>query len=215
MSDSRSITDAEGFEGAVLDLLPDLFGAAMSMAGTKADAEDLVSDAVARAWERRTDLRDPDRFRGWMFRILRNGFLARCRSRAARPETVALPDDGAEEASFSLFDRLQQPFLLWWGNPERQFLDNLLGEDLRAALDALSPPLREVVTLVDLRGFRYSEVAEVLDIPVGTVRSRLARGRSRMQEALWTHAVDRGLRTSPVPDRGERTSPVPSRGDEE
>jgi RNA polymerase sigma-70 factor, ECF subfamily len=182
------------FEKEVLVLLPDLLRGARHMTANHADAEDVVAEAVARAWEHRDSLRKRERFRGWLFRILRNCCLSRRRKERARPEEVPLPVEGDEDASFSLFDRLHQPFLLWWGNPEASFLNELLKEDLEEAVHALPEDYRTVVILSDVQGFTYAEIAEALDIPVGTVRSRLSRARSRLQKNLWNHAVDAGLR---------------------
>lgn len=182
-----------------MGLLPDLLSAARYMAHDRAEAEDVVAEAVARAWERRDDLRERDRFRGWIFRILRNCHLARRRRRDRRPEKVPLPGEGEDEPSFSLFEKLHRPFLLWWGNPEQQFLDRLLREDLERAVEALPEHYRLPVVLADIHGFTYEEIAEIIDAPVGTVRSRLSRGRDRLQEVLWEHAEDRGL----TPSSGE------------
>lgn len=193
MSDQAKATDPAWFEEQVVNLLPDLLGGALSMAENEADAEDLLAQAVARAWERREDLREPARFRGWLFCIMRNCFLSRRRARQSRPPEVPLPEDSGDP-SFSLFDRLHQPFLLWWGNPEQEFLNDLLKEDLQHAVDRLPEEFRTVVVLADVQGFRYAEIAQALEIPVGTVRSRLSRARARLQEELWIHAVDRGLR---------------------
>lgn len=183
------------FEEEVVDLLPDLYASALRLAGNEADAEDLVAEAVAKAWEKLPSLEEPSRFRGWIFRILTNEFLGRRRARKVRGTRIPLEEDGTEpEASFSLFERLHQPFLLWWGSsPEKEFLDRLLREDLERAVDALPEAFRVVVVLADVQGLTYREIAETLDLPIGTVRSRLARARSRLQETLWSHAVDRGL----------------------
>lgn len=199
--------DARWFEEAVLALLPDLLSGARRMASGQADAEDLVAEAVARGWERRAELRDRVRLRGWLFRILRNTYLTRLRKERARPDEVPLSEGEPEEAHFSLFNRLHQPFLLWWGNTEEQFLNGLVKEDLERAVDALPEPYRTVVVLADVQGFKYAEIAEALDVPVGTVRSRLARARARLQEGLWQHAVDAGLRG---PGRSESWKGSPS-----
>lgn len=188
------------FEERVMALLPELMSAARYMADRRSEAEEVVAEAVARAWERRDDLRDRDRFRGWLFRILRTCHLGRRRRRDRRPEEVPLPPEGGEGASFSLFERLHQPFLLWWGDPEERFLDRLLREDLERAVDELSEAYRSTLVLVDVQGFTYAEASEILDVPVGTVRSRLSRARSRLQEALWEHARDRGLAAGPRRD---------------
>ena len=118
------------------------------------------------------------------------------RARAARPEdcfSALGPDADDNDEAFWLFDRLHQPFLLWWGNQEQAFVDQLLAEDLVQAIDALPESYRMVVVLADVEGFSYQEIAEALDIELGTVRSRLSRGRSLLQKALWEHAQEAGL----------------------
>jgi RNA polymerase sigma-70 factor (ECF subfamily) len=93
-----------------------------------------------------------------------------------------------------VFDQLHQPFLLWFSNPEQQFLDALLRDDLDRALAALPEHYRLVVILSDIEELRYAEIAEALGIPIGTVRSRLARARGALQKVLWQQARDRGMR---------------------
>lgn len=179
------------FGPAILALLPDLYATALRMTRNAADAEDLVADAVARAWERRAALRDAAGFRGWVFRILTNTFISNLRGIAARPVAESL-DRIEQDESFSLFERLHQPILLWWGNTEQDFLNRLLRDDLERAIDALPDEFRVVVLLIDVQGFSYQETADTLAVPIGTVRSRLARGRAQLQKALWLHAQDAG-----------------------
>ena len=194
---SSAVVDDAWFEQSVVALLPELFGTARRLAPERDDAEDLVAETVARAWAARATLRDPGALRGWLARILANAFGARLRARAARPIEEPLDDD----ADFSLFERLHQPFLLWWGNPEQEFLDRLVRADIERAMDALPDVYRATVVLVELQGFSYGDVADTLGIPIGTVRSRLARGRALLQKALWKHAVDAGIARSPEPDQ--------------
>jgi RNA polymerase sigma-70 factor, ECF subfamily len=183
------------FEQQVAALLPDLFGAALRLAANRTDAEDLVAEAVAKAWINLGSLKDPSSFRGWVFTILTNDFISRCRARAADGIIESLDQmDTIEVEPFSLFEKLHQPVLLWWGNPEQEFLNKLLREDVERAVDTLPECFRLVVVLADIQGFSYKEVAESLHLPVGTVRSRLARGRALLQKTLATHAVDAGLR---------------------
>ena len=189
--------DRGWFEREVVSALPDLYGTALRLSKNPADAEDLVAEAVAKAWAGFGTLHDRSRFRGWIFRILANAFVSCCRAQSARPVHELLVEDG-DEASFSLFERLHQPFLLWWGNPEQEFLNKLLREDLEAAVDALPEAFRVAVVLADLQGFSYQEIAEALEVPIGTVRSRLARGRVLLQKALWEHGKDAGFVRQPL-----------------
>lgn len=175
--------------------LPELYATARRLTGNTADAEDLVAEAVARAWLHLDSLEDDSAFRGWIFRILTNVFISLKRRSDARAATEPYDEEQhASDATFSLFEHLHQPFLLWWSNPEQAFLRRLLREDLGQAVDALPETFRVAVVLCDLQGFSYREVAETLEVPIGTVKSRLARGRSLLQKELWKHARDAGLR---------------------
>lgn len=177
------------FGASILAMLPDLTSTALRFTRDRMDAEDLVAETVTKAWAGLPRLEDRERFRGWVFRILTNTWISHRRGRKSRPVHEPLPED---DECFSIFERLHQPFLLWGGNPEREFLNGVLREDLERAVDALPADFRAAVVLADVHGFAYREIATMLRIPVGTVRSRLARGRSRLQEALWEHARDRG-----------------------
>jgi RNA polymerase sigma-70 factor (ECF subfamily) len=185
----------ERFEAEVMAMLGRLHGVARRLTRNDADAEDLVSETITRAWRARETLADPDAFGGWMFRILNNTFISEERRRQARPQTEPFASDACDDgADFSMFDQLHQPFLLWFSNPEQAFLDRLLREDLDRALADLPDQYRIVVVLSDLEEFTYAEIAETLNIPVGTVRSRLARARCALQKTLWRQARAQGLR---------------------
>jgi RNA polymerase sigma-70 factor (ECF subfamily) len=187
----------DAFETQVLGILGPLHGVARRLTRNEADAEDLVAESVTRAWRARATLTDTRAFRAWMFRILNNTFISERRKVLARPREELLVDEaGEEESGFSIFERLHQPFLLWFANPEQEFLDKLLREDLDRALAALPEHYRVVVVLADVEGLKYGEIAEALGVPVGTVRSRLARARSALQRTLWNVARDHGLQTS-------------------
>ncbi len=199
------MTDADRafFEREITNLLDRLYGAALRLAKNRADAEDLVAEAITKAWANFHTLHDRRCFRGWLFRILTNTFLSECRkTNPVSLEAAEAQGETDEEPAFSLFDRLHQPFLLWWSNPEQEFLNKVLQQDLQKAVDALPETFRVPVILSDLQGMSYQEIAEALGVPVGTVRSRLNRGRSQLQKALWQHAQEAGLRgaTAPVND---------------
>jgi RNA polymerase sigma-70 factor, ECF subfamily len=190
----------EWFGREVSDALPALYGNALRLAGEPADAEDLVADAIAKAWSNLASLSDRSRFRSWLFRILMNTFLSDRRAAARRGPHEPLED---VDADFSLFERLHQPFLLWWDNPEQAFLDRLVRDDVQRALDAVPDVFRLPLLMADVQGFSYQEIADTLDVPIGTVRSRLARGRARLQKSLWQHARDAGI-AGPVHPEGAR-----------
>jgi RNA polymerase sigma-70 factor (ECF subfamily) len=187
----------DAFETQVLAILGPLHGVARRLTKNDADAEDLVAESITRAWRARESLADGSAFRAWMFRILNNTFISERRKAQARPrEELLVEDSGEEEGAFSIFERLHRPFLLWLANPEQEFLDKLLREDLDRALAALPEHYRLAVVMADIEGLKYGEIAEILDVPIGTVRSRLARARSALQRMLWNVARDHGLQTS-------------------
>lgn len=184
----------EFFEKQLLELLGPLQGVARRLTGNDADAEDLVADTVVRALRALHSLECEAAFRSWMFCILNNTFISDCRRAGARPRTESIDAaDGEESPEFSLFEQMHQPFLLWFGNPEQEFLDKLLREDLERAIAALPEHHRVIVVMSDLEECSYAEIAQSLCIPIGTVRSRLARARAALQKALWVRAGERGL----------------------
>lgn len=197
-------TDAAWFAGEVQALLGSLYGVALRLCGAPADAEDLVADTIAKAWEALPSLSDRAAFRSWIFRILHNHWTSHCRS--ARSRAVHEPLDTVTPRAFSIFERLHQPFLLWSSDPEVEFLNGLLREELEHAIAELPDAFRAVVVLIDVQGLRYREVAEILDIPLGTVRSRLARGRGLLQEALWEHASAAGIHEGQRSDEPTRSA---------
>lgn len=179
------------FEAEVERLLDKLYGTALRLTRDRANAEDLVAETLAKAWARLPDLKDRQAFEKWLFRILVNGFITERRRRLARPREVA--GDVCTEGGFSLFEKVHQPFLLWWGNPEQALLNKLLQEDIECAVEELPEEFRVVIIMVELWGLSYAETADTLAIPVGTVRSRLSRGRSLLQGALWRQADEAGI----------------------
>lgn len=178
------------FEGEIRRLLGRLYGVALRLTGNPAEAEDLVSETTIKAWSSLDQLNDRQAFPKWVFRILTNTYIS-SRRRASSVPAECFAEGG--EQAFSLFEKMHQPFLLWWSNPERELLNKLLGEDIERALDGLPETFRAVVVLVDIEGYCYDEVAVALGIPVGTVRSRLSRARSMLQRALWEQANAAGL----------------------
>lgn len=184
------------FSQCVDETMGSLYGTARRLTQNNTDAEDLVAECVAKAWFAIADLQDKTRFRPWIFRILHNCFISHYRKKSVRPtETIYnenVPDDGEQEVVSIL---LQQPdeFLNWWGNPEREYVNRLLGESIMTAIRSLPEVFRETVLLINLEGFSYDEAAEILGVPPGTVRSRMKRGRTLLQRALWDQACVAGI----------------------
>lgn len=191
LTDMQHAVDQKWFEEQVMAALPELLAGARRLTRNGVDAEDLVAEAVAKAWTHRGSLTDRGRFRPWLARIMTNAFISAQRGR--RAEEAETLDSSDEEPAFSIFERLHQPFLLWWSNPEKQFLDRVLREDLERAIDALPESFRIALVMVELHGMSYQDIADTLEVPIGTVRSRVARARSLLQRALWDHALDAGL----------------------
>ncbi len=173
-----------------------LYALARRLTGNSADAEDLVADSVARAWTSIAGLEDRSRFRPWIFRILHNCFISNYRKQSIRPAETSYDENAAGEGGQEITALLvKQPddFLFWWGNPEREFVNTLLADDIMAAIRSLPEAFRMTVLLINMEGFSYDEAAEILGVPPGTVRSRMKRGRTLLQKALWEQAREAGL----------------------
>jgi RNA polymerase sigma-70 factor (ECF subfamily) len=119
------------FAEQVARLADRLYGIALRLTRNGEDAEDLVAETVAKAWAKLGELRDPQSFEAWIQRILTNTFLSEWRHRRASPDIAMEPEtDGSEGEPFSLFEKLHQPFLLWWTTPEQETIAKLLREDI-------------------------------------------------------------------------------------
>jgi RNA polymerase sigma-70 factor (ECF subfamily) len=184
------------FTRSVKENMDSLYSVARRLTSHNTDAEDLVAESVAKAWQGIDGLDERDRFRPWIFRILHNCFISDYRKRAVRPQETAYEDvagiDGSEEVS-NLLIKQPNDFLEWWGNPEKEFVNNLLGDDIIKAIDCLPESFRITILLVNVEGLTYDEAAEALGVPPGTVRSRMKRGRTLLQKQLWEHARDAGF----------------------
>jgi len=182
------------FADGVSRLMDRLYGAAMRFTRNADDAEDLVAATLEKAWHRLDTLDDRQYFDAWIMRILSNTYISQWRRNRTHSEIF---DDEACTHDLddrdSLYAKLHQPFLLWWGTPEKAFLDNLVSENIEQALGKLPDAYREVVIMVELLGFKYEEVAQQIEVPIGTVRSRLNRARRLLQDALWQTAREAGI----------------------
>jgi RNA polymerase sigma-70 factor (ECF subfamily) len=188
---SSSTDDAalrERFERDVLPLLPNLYAAALRMTRNPTDAEDLVQDTYLRAFRGFSGFNEGTNLKAWLYRILTNSFINTYRKKQRQPQTVEGPDDMDE---WYLFDKLGGRNVEL--SAETEVLDKIPDEAVKHALESLPENFRLPVLLADVEGFSYKEIAEIMDTPIGTVMSRLHRGRKALQKALWDTAKERGL----------------------
>lgn len=186
------------FSENVQSNMDSLFSLAQRLTRNTADAEDLVAESVSKAWSAIDNLQDRNRFRPWIFRILNNCFISEYRKKSNRPnetpyEEYSVSDEACSNEVANLLIEQPNEFLSWWANPERSFINSLLADDIINAIEKLPEMFRITVSLVNVEGLSYDEAAEVLDVSPGTIRSRMNRGRTLLQKALWQHALDAGL----------------------
>jgi len=128
-----------------------------------------------------------------MFRILRNCFISEHRRKSVRPVETSWPDDSGDGDIASYLIEQSDDFQNWWAEPEAEFINQLLGAQIKAAIEGLPEVFRTTVYLVNVEGLSYDEAATTLGVPTGTVRSRMKRGRTMLQKALFQQAEDAGL----------------------
>jgi RNA polymerase sigma-70 factor (ECF subfamily) len=173
------------FEAEALPYLNQLYGAALRLTRNPADAEDLLQQTFMRAFAAYDSFESGTNLKAWLYKILTNAFISSYRKKQREPQTVSA--DGIEE--FSLFDRLVESHV----TPEAELLERIPDEEVKAALEGLPEQFRTAVLLADVEGFSYQEIADIMDVPIGTVMSRLHRGRKALQRALWEYARARGM----------------------
>ena len=179
----------ERFERDAVPLLSGMYSSALRMTRNPADAEDLVQETFLRAYRGFAGFQEGTNLKAWLYRILTNTFINTYRKKQREPKTV--PDDNVED--WYLYDRLAAQNSE--ASAETTVLETMPDEDVKAALDALPEAFRMAVLLADVEGFSYKEIAGILDIPIGTVMSRLHRGRRALEKALWQKTRERGLVT--------------------
>ncbi len=187
------VADQANFERDAMQYAPQLYTAAMRMTRNPADAEDLVQETFLKAYRAYHTFAEGTNLKAWLYRILTNTYINRYRRERRRPTETDLGD--LEE--LYLYRRIgADQSAAASGSAEDAVLSGLVEADIKRAVEDLPEAFRLPVLLADLEGFAYKEIAEILDIPIGTVMSRLHRGRKALQRALWSFAQTRGL----VPD---------------
>ena len=170
-----------------------LYSTAMRFTKNRPDAEDLVSETVAKAWHSFSTLEDRKRFRPWIFCIMRNCFISSYRKSSEETVYEENPAEDSKQEIAALLVQQSNDFMNWWANPEKEFFNDLLCDDIMKAIESLPESFQSTILLVNLEGFTYDEAAEILGVSSGTIRSRMNRGRTLLQRALWQHAKDAGL----------------------
>ncbi len=190
------MADQADFERDALQFAPQLYSAALRMTRNPSDAEDVVQETYLKAYRAYHTFKAGTNLKAWLYRILTNTYINRYRKQQRRPSEVEL----GELEDLYLFRRLGDPGGSGASrSAEEEVLDRFVDSDVRAALEALPDNFRMPVLLADVEGFSYKEIAEIMDIPIGTVMSRLHRGRKALQKRLWDLAEQRGITRRPDP----------------
>jgi RNA polymerase sigma-70 factor (ECF subfamily) len=175
------------FEEEAIPLLDGLYPAALRLTRNPADAQDLLQETYLRAYRGFAGFERGTNLKAWLFRILTNTYINIYRKRQRQPTIVS--DDEIED--WYLYSKIHESDIQ--PSAEAEVLERLPDEDVRRALDSLPDAFRMAVILADVQGFSYKEIAAMLGVPIGTVMSRLHRGRKALEKALWKVMRDRGI----------------------
>ena len=195
------MADQATFTEQATPFMDGLFGAAMRMTRNRADAEDLVQEAYLRAYRGFGSFEEGTNLKAWLYRILTNTFINSYRAKQRRPDESELD----EVEDLYMYRRLGGLEAARAGrSAEDELMDWFSEAEVKQAIESLPENFRMAVLLADVEGFSYKEIAEILDVPIGTVMSRLQRGRKALQKELYDYAVSHGLAERPAtaPDEG-------------
>jgi RNA polymerase sigma-70 factor (ECF subfamily) len=184
------MADQAHFAEQAMEYMGSLYSAALRMTRNPADAEDLVQETYLKAYRAFGTFKEGTNLKAWLYRILTNTYINSYRARRRRPEQTDLD----EVEDLYLYRRLGGLEAANAGrSAEEQVLDHFTEGDVKAAVEALPEQFRMAVLLADVEGFSYKEIADILDVPIGTVMSRLHRGRKALQKTLLDFGKERGL----------------------
>jgi len=187
------MADRADFERDAMEFAPQLYAAALRMTRNPTDAEDVVQETFLKAYRAYDSFEAGTNLKAWLYRILTNTYINKYRKAQRRPNEVEL----GELQDLYLYKRLGEQSGAS-DSAENEALDMFVDEDIIEAIDSLPENFRLPVIYADVEGFSYKEIADILDIPIGTVMSRLHRGRKALQRKLWNLAVEHGL-VEPTP----------------
>ena len=184
------MADQATFAEQAMPLMDSLYSAALRMTRNPADAQDLVQETYLRAYRGFGGFEEGTNLKAWLYRILTNTYINQYRAKKRRPEETDLED----VEQLYLYRRLGGLEAATAGrSAEDELMDWFTDADVKEAVESLPENFRMAVLLADVEGFSYKEIAEILDIPIGTVMSRLHRGRRALQKQLYEYARTHGL----------------------
>ena len=184
----------EQFTTDAMQYAPQLFSTALRMTRSRSDAEDLVQETYIKGWRSFHTFQEGTNLRAWLFRIMTNTYINKYNAKKRKGTEVEL-DDVEELFLYKRLGSIDQSQLS--SSAEDQMLELFTDDEVKSALEDLPEDFRIPVLLSDVDGFSYKEISEMLEIPIGTVMSRLHRGRKAMQKMLYEYARDRGLIIEP------------------
>jgi len=191
----RKRQDDDEFEAVAMPFVDSLYNTALRMARNAEDAEDLVQEAYLKAYKYYDKFEPGTNFKAWLFKILKNTFINSYRKKQRTP-----PQSDFAEIEDAFENQVHDAAQTVKG-PEQELLEGVLDEDVQRAIDELPDDYRMAIVLADLEGFSYKEIAQILEVPLGTVMSRLYRGRKLLEAAMLGYAREHGYLRSGQPAR--------------
>jgi|SRR5882724_273744 len=195
--ETSNSASSELFEKEATKYMDELFASALRMTKQREAAEDLLSEVYSKAWKSFHQFEPGTNLRAWLYKILTNTYINHYRHKQREPYMVELdrPDDPDTGQGGDLYDRILGASPSPFDNPDAVLANRILDQDLTKAIEGLPEEFRMAVLLSDVQNFAYQEIADILSIPIGTVRSRIWRGRRLLQRILWKQAVEAGIVT--------------------